>query len=44
MQQEVDALEQNHIWELIDLPKGKQVVGSKWVYKVKYKPNGKVDK
>ncbi|XP_070055062.1 uncharacterized mitochondrial protein AtMg00820-like [Nicotiana tomentosiformis] len=44
MQYEVDALEQNHTWELVDLPDGKQTVGSKWVYKVKYKPNGEVNK
>ncbi|OIT26626.1 hypothetical protein A4A49_65929, partial [Nicotiana attenuata] len=29
MQQEVNALEQNQTWELVDLPKGKQAVGSK---------------
>nr|XP_033514100.1 uncharacterized mitochondrial protein AtMg00820-like [Nicotiana tomentosiformis] len=44
MQHEVDALEQNHTWELVDIPEGKQTVGSKWVYKVKYKPNREVDK
>lgn len=44
MQHEVDTFEQNHIWELVALPKEKQTVGSKWVYKAKYKINGKVDK
>ncbi|XP_075103413.1 uncharacterized protein LOC142177999 [Nicotiana tabacum] len=44
MQQEISALEQNQIWELVDLSKGKQAVGSKWVYKIKYKPNGEADK
>lgn len=29
---------------LTDLPKGKRAIGSKWVYKVKTKPNGEVDR
>ena len=44
MQQEIDALEANHTWELTILPVGQKTIGSKWVYKIKYKANGKVDK
>lgn len=29
MKQEVNALEDNHTWKIVDLPKGKNVVGSK---------------
>ncbi|XP_075102843.1 uncharacterized protein LOC142177578 [Nicotiana tabacum] len=42
MQQEIQALENNHIWEIVDLPAGKQAISSKWVYKIKYKANGEV--
>lgn len=31
---ELQALEANKIWEIIDLPHGKEAIGSKWVYKV----------
>lgn len=29
---------------LIDLPKGKRATGSKWIYKVKYKPSSEVER
>lgn len=44
MKKEVDALEQNGTWQLQHLPKGKRAIDSKWVYKIKYKPNGDVER
>nr|XP_009772047.1 PREDICTED: uncharacterized protein LOC104222514 [Nicotiana sylvestris] len=44
MLQEIDALEGNMTWELVPLPAGKKTIGSKWVYKIKYKANGEIDK
>lgn len=44
MQQEIKALEKNGTWILTDLPKGKRAIDSKWVYKIKYKPNGEVER
>lgn len=44
MAKELHALEQNSTWFLQPLPKGKKAVGCKWVYKVKMKPNGTLDK
>lgn len=44
MQQEIAALEENNTWELVDLPPGKQAIGSKWVYKIKHKVNGEVER
>nr|XP_009759784.1 PREDICTED: uncharacterized protein LOC104212263 [Nicotiana sylvestris] len=32
MNQEIKALEENHIWEVVDLPEGKKPIGSKVIY------------
>lgn len=44
MGSEIDALEINKTWTLEDLPKGKKVIGCKWVYTVKYKSDGTVER
>lgn len=44
MQQEIQALEENGTWKIIELPKGKNIVGCKWVYKIKYKADGQIDR
>lgn len=44
MQEEMAALEKNDTWELVDLPTNKVPVGCKWMYTVKLKPNGSVDR
>ena len=35
MEKEIESLRKNDVWELADLPKGRKVVGSKWVLKIK---------
>lgn len=44
MRKEMDAVEQNRTWELVDLPHGHRPVGLKWVYKLKKNVTGKVIK
>lgn len=44
VQEKVKALHDNGTWEVVDLPKGKKVVGSKWVFTVKYKAYGEVER
>ncbi|GJT33906.1 putative reverse transcriptase, RNA-dependent DNA polymerase, LTR copia-type gag-polypeptide [Tanacetum coccineum] len=44
MKKEIQALEQNKTWTLKELPNGKKAIDSKWVYKIKYKPNGDVER
>lgn len=44
MQKEIQALELNHTWSLMSLPPRKISIGCKWVYKLKYKADGSVDR
>ncbi|MCO5549929.1 hypothetical protein L7F22_003406 [Adiantum nelumboides] len=44
MQQEIDSIHKNHTWDLVDLPAGKKPIGTKWVFKVKRKQDGTVDR
>lgn len=43
MTKECDALNKNGTWELVDAPIDKNVIGNKWVYKIKYKAYGTVE-
>ena len=36
----MDALQKNKTWELVDLPNGKKPMGCKWVFVVKFKGDG----
>ena len=40
MQREMQSLEENDVWTLVELPKGRKAIGSKWVYKVKINADG----
>nr|CAD1824666.1 unnamed protein product [Ananas comosus var. bracteatus] len=44
MKEELNALEKNHTWDLALLPKGKKPVGCRWVYKIKYHPDGRIER
>ena len=44
MDDEMKALVRNQTWELVKLPPGKGTVGCRWVYIVKYKADGTLDK
>ncbi|RVW98401.1 hypothetical protein CK203_026793 [Vitis vinifera] len=37
------ALEENKIWDMVNLPKGKTTVGCKWVFAVKFKSDGTLE-
>ena len=34
MQEEMNSIKNNDTWELVELPQGKKVVGSKWFIKL----------
>ena len=39
---EIESLEENETWELVDLPKERKPIGVKWVFKIKENSEGKV--
>ncbi|KAJ1703663.1 hypothetical protein LUZ63_003442 [Rhynchospora breviuscula] len=42
IQEELNQFERNQVWELVPLPSGKQVIGTKWVYRNKLDKIGNV--
>ena len=44
MDAEFHALQTNQTWRLVDPPPGRHIVGCKWVFKVKQKADGSVDR
>lgn len=44
MKREMEALILNETWEIVQLPPGRKPIGSKWIYKVKYKQNGDIER
>ncbi|XP_075109129.1 uncharacterized protein LOC142180922 [Nicotiana tabacum] len=44
MDQELNALKKNGTWSLVDLPKGKVPIRCKWVFKIKYKESGEIER
>lgn len=43
MRDECDALVNNHTWDLVPTSNTQNIVGCKWIYRVKHKPNGTID-
>ena len=41
---EYDAIVKNGTCSLCDLPLDKKIIGTKWVYKLKRNPDGRVDR
>eukprot|EP00253_Pinus_taeda_P002526 PITA_02526 len=44
MDEEINAIERNKTWDLVELPKGKEVIGVNWVYKTKSNVEGKIER
>lgn len=44
MQNEFKSLEANHTWDVVKVPKGKKSISCRWVYKIKYKSDGTIER
>jgi histone deacetylase 1/2 len=44
MEEEYAALQQNNTWSLVPKPAGTNIVGSKWIFKLKHRPDGSIAK
>ena len=42
MQEELNQFQRNNVWNLVPRPKGKSVIGTKWVFKNKLDEDGKI--
>ena len=43
MNDEMEALQKNHTWELVLLPNEKKTVGCRWIFTVKLNSDGSID-
>ena len=44
MEEELNMIDKNNTWNLVDPSKGKGIIGLKWVYKIKYNEDGSIQK
>ena len=44
MATEIESLRANDVWDLVELPKDRKTVGSKWVFKLKVAADGSIDR
>jgi hypothetical protein len=44
MVEEYSSIMKNDVWDIASRPKGKSVVSSKWIYKIKHATDGNVEK
>ena len=42
MNEEIAMLQKRGTWKLVDRPKGRKVIGSRWTYAIKYGPDGEI--
>lgn len=44
MDNEIDSLKENNTWTLVNLPEGRKAISNKWVYRVKLKTSGELER
>ena len=44
MNEEMKSLHKNETWELVECPLGNKPVGCRWIYTVKYKADGSIER
>ena len=44
MIEEYQSIMKNDVWDVVPRPKGKSIVTSKWIYKIKHDADGNIEK
>ena len=44
MKDEMNSMESNQVWDLVDLPLGHKTIRNKWVLNIKHKVDGTIDR
>ena len=44
MEEEIESMRSNQFWTLVDLPKGRNAIGNKWVLKIKRNADGNIER
>lgn len=44
MQDEMESMKENKVWDLVDLPPEPQTISKKWVLKIKRKVDGSIER
>ena len=44
MNDEMESMRTNQVWDLVDLPLERKAIGNKWVLKIKRKADGKIER
>ena len=44
MIEEYRSIMKNDVWDIVPKPKGKSIVSSKWIYKIKHATDGSIEK
>jgi len=44
MEDEISSLKQNHTWTLVEPPKDRKIIHNKWIFRIKTKPDGSIDR
>ncbi|KAI0991259.1 hypothetical protein K3495_g16928, partial [Podosphaera aphanis] len=44
IEEEMNALNRNNTWQIVPIPEDRNLVGSKWVFRVKHKADGSIER
>ena len=44
MDEEMEPMKINQVWELVDPPKRRKPIGNKWILKIKHKVDGTIER
>lgn len=44
MNDEMESIRTNQLWDLVDLPSRRKAIGNKWVLKIKRKADGSIER